>query len=263
MDFPYKQVFDKAEETLLAYGSRRKSRDEIRANLDRFKAFANRQLSDEQYYLEMTRVVFYSGFRAATVTARMKAIERHFPGWKRASEYTEGHIQQILADPEMICHKGKITACVENARLFGEVIQKHGSFRQYIDSFRPKESLEKLLLLKEELAARFHYLGEVTSYHFLTNIGLPVLKPDRVLCRIFFRLGVTADAGQLLETIMQGKKFAEATGLPIRYIDRVFVAYGQVQTSELGMDQGICLKQPRCEVCSLTQHCHYYLTNKV
>ena len=87
-------------------------------------------------------------------------------------------------------------------------------------------------------------------YHFLTDIGMPVLKPDRVICRIFQRLGLIENEQQLLKTVIQGRKFAGATCYPIRYIDIVFVAYGQVQSLEFGMEKGICLKKkPLCNLC--------------
>jgi DNA-3-methyladenine glycosylase I len=162
----------------------------------------------------------------------------------------------------MIRNKRKVAACVKNAVLFRSIIGQHGSFQHYIDSFRPTDSIENLTLLKEEMQARFHYLGGVTAYHFLTDIGLPVLKPDRVISRIFFRLGATSDESNFLETVIQGRKFAEATDLPIRYIDIVFVAYGQVQSLEFGIDRGICLKEPRCQVCALTKYCPYYKAKK-
>lgn len=257
MNFPYKQVFGKAEQALLAYGSKHKALEEIRANLDAYKTFEHRRLSDDQFYSKLTEIVFYSGFRAATVTAKLKIIERHFPDWKTVSGYTEREIVRVLKDPEMIRNKRKVAACVRNAILFRTVIGQHGSFQHYIDSF------QNLTRLKEEMQARFHYLGGVTVYHFLTNIGFPVLKPDRVISRIFSRLGATNDESNFLETVNQGKKFAEATGLPIRYIDIVFVAYGQVQSLEFGIDRGICLKKPRCHVCGLTGHCRYYKAKKV
>lgn len=54
------------------------------------------------------------------------------------------------------------------------------------------------------------------------------------------------------------------TALPIRYVDIVLVAYGQVQSLEFGIDRGICLDEPRCEFCGVTEHCcEYQATAKV
>ena len=113
-------------------------------------------------------------------------------------------------------------------------------------------------MLKEELEARFAYLGGITVYHFLTDLALPVLKPDRVIARIFRRLGLVEYERQHLKTVIHGRKFAEATELPIRYVDIVLVAYGQVRSIEIGIDRGICLKEPRCDLCSLTGVCQFW-----
>jgi DNA-3-methyladenine glycosylase I len=116
--------------------------------------------------------------------------------------------------------------------------------------------------LKEELEYRFLGLGRITTYHFLTDIGSPVIKPDRVICRIFQRLGLIDNEGQLLKTVIQGRKFAEATGQPIRYIDIIFVAYGQMQSKEFGIEHGICLeKNPACSLCDAKRFCIFYSRN--
>lgn len=255
--FPYKEVFQVVEKRLIEAGSTQMDKAEIRGHLNNFKLFENRELTDDQYFLILVFVAFYSGFKAATVTSKRDIIQRHFPSWKEASAYDEKDIKKIINDSEMISHEGKIRACVANAKTFSSLISKHGSIKNYIDSYSPTESFENLLLFKEALEATFAYLGGITVYHFMTDIGLPVLKPDRVMCRIFERLGLLENQGQLLKAVIQGRKFAAATGLPIRYIDIVFVAYGQVKSEEIGISEGICLKTPRCSECSIQKYCGF------
>ena len=257
MPFPYQRVFEQIEESLIQYGSRRIPETDIRSAFDVYKTFADRELTDDLCFSILLNVVFYSGFRAATVTARMEAISHCFPNWHAVSDYQDDDVTAIMTYPGMIRNKRKILATIENAKVMKQLIEVHGSLAHYIASFTPKDSFENLLLLKEELEARFQYLGEVTVYHFLTDIGMPVLKPDRVICRIFNRLGLTETEGQLLKTVIQGRKFAEATELPIRYIDIIFVAYGQMQSLEFGIDRGICLKEPRCHECGVKEFCHF------
>lgn len=268
MDFPYKQVFKKAEETLLLYGSEHKPMEEIRERWNRVKAgahktFGSQRLSDDEFYSTMVKVVFFAGFRAAVVGQKLHMILHHFPNWEIVSRYTDREIACILDDPSMIRHPGKINACGNNAQQFQAVIREHGSFRRCIDSFNPEHSFENLMRLKEELQRRFDYLGEVTVYHFMMIIGLPVLKPDLVVSRIFYRLSVTNQKDNPSETVKQGLNFAKATGLPIGYIDHVFVVYGQMENKHFGIDRGICLDKPRCGVCGLTDYCGHYRTNMV
>lgn len=82
-----------------------------------------------------------------------------------------------------------------------------------------------------------------------------MLKPDLVICRLFHRLGLLGNERQSLKAVIEGHKFAAATKLPIRYIDIVLAKYGQVATPKLGIAQGVCLDKPRCDVCSIRQHC--------
>lgn len=58
-NFPYyKEVFQHAEATLLAYGSTHRSLDEIGAELDSFKHYEGIQRSDDEFFGIMTAVVF-------------------------------------------------------------------------------------------------------------------------------------------------------------------------------------------------------------
>ncbi|MFC2053164.1 DNA-3-methyladenine glycosylase I [Chloroflexota bacterium] len=255
----YKTIFEKVESALISAGSVHLPADTIRANLDEYKYLEGKTSSEAQYYWILVYVIFYSGFRAATVNAKLDLIRNYFPNYETVAGYTESNVDEMLSNPEMIRNRSKIQACIENAKVFKSIVSKHGSFHAYLDSFAPRASFENLMLLKEELEYRFERLGRITTYHVLTDIGLPVLKPDRVICRIFQRLGLIESEKQLLKTVIQGRKFAQATGNPIRYIDIVFVAYGQVESQDFGLASGICLKQnPLCSVCGVTDYCNYY-----
>jgi DNA-3-methyladenine glycosylase I len=258
----YKAIFDKVESTLISVGSRNLPTETIRAKLDEFKHLEGRTFSDAEYYWILVYVVFYAGFKAAIVGAKLDLIRKYFPDYETVAGYENNKIGEILSDAEMIKSRRKVQACAENARTFKGIVGEYSSFRAYIDSFAPTASFENLMLLKEELEYRFGGLGRVTTYHFLTDIGLPVLKPDRVMCRIFQRLGLVESDDQLLKTVIQGRKFAQATGHPIRYIDIIFVAYGQMESKDFGLTSGICLKQnPLCSLCGVKDYCIYYAQN--
>jgi len=258
----YQAIFEKLESTLISVGSANLPADRIRANLDEFKHLEGKAFSDAYYYRKLIDVVFYAGFRAATVNTKLNLIRQYFPDYETVADYDENKADEILSDPKMIRNRRKVQACIENAKVFKSIVKEHGSFQAYIDSFSPTASFENLMLLKEELEYRFKGLGRITTYHVLTDIGLPVLKPDRVICRIFQRLGLIESDEQLLKTVIQGRKFAQATGHPIRYIDIVFVAYGQVKSQEFGLASGICLEQnPLCSICGVTDYCDYFAQN--
>ncbi len=254
----YKAIFDGIESTLLRVGSRRVPQERIAAELEPYKHYEGRRLVDDEYYSMLVHIIFYSGFRAQAITDKLAAIDRHFPNFRRVAEYGSRDVQAMLNDDDMIRNRMKIQACIENAKAFREVVAKFGSFPAYVDSFRPSDSPENLLRLRDDMRQRFKGLGETVVYHFLMEIGMPVLKPDRVVRRIFSRLGLAAEDADAGTVIAEGHKFVHATGHPIRYIDIVVVAYGQVQTKELGLEQGICVDPPNCSICAVTSHCDYY-----
>ncbi len=260
--FDYQLIFKNIELTLISEGSKNLPLEKIRENLEPFKHFEGRVLADSEYFRILVEVIFYSGFRAATVTAKLVTIHAHFPDYATVAKYSDDDIRRVLSDDAMIKNHIKINACVRNAQIFQGIIRQHGSFQKYIDGFLPTVSFENLMLLKEELEYLFEGLGRITTYHFLTEIGLPVLKPDRVISRIFKRLALIENEEQLLKTVIQGRKFAESTGYPIRYIDIVLVAYGQVQSVEFGIERGICLEaKPSCSICKVSEFCKFYSRN--
>jgi DNA-3-methyladenine glycosylase I len=259
----YQAVFNHLEATLIRTGNQRGRKHDIRETLDAYRTVSQESRSDDDYFRMLVKVVFYSGFKAATVDKKLPAIERHFSDYRQVAGYDDRDYAAIIADPQMLRNGGKIRACIKNAQQFRTIVQDHGSFQNYLDGFSRSASSEKVMELRKDLRSRFDYLGGITSYHFLTDIGMPVLKPDRVIRRIFSRLGLVEDAGEgekrLCEVVAQGAEFARSTGLPIRYIDSVFVSYGQVTGDDPeGLAQGICLgDHPRCDICGVKAFCRY------
>jgi DNA-3-methyladenine glycosylase I len=259
----YKSIFENVEAALIRVGAQNIPEEIIRSKLNAFKAVETKQFTDNDYFRVLIYIPFYSGFRAETVNNSMGTILRYFSNYKAVAKYDHTMVKKILNDPQMIRHSGKVNASIGNARTFGNIIDQYGSFQTFVDSFSPKASFENLMRLRQELRKLFRYIGQITSYHFLTDIGMPVLKPDRVIRRIFYRLGLIESEEEteelLLQAVAEGNKFVQVTGLPIRYIDIVFVAYGQVKSEEFGIERGICLKDnPSCNLCDVSGYCRYF-----
>jgi DNA-3-methyladenine glycosylase I len=258
----YQAIFNELESTLIRMGNEDAGVD-MRQRLDEFKTFATRSLTDLDYFRILIHVTFYSGFKAVTVESKLPVIDGYFRDYRTVADYGPRNISEMLNDDGMIRHKGKIQACIDNAQTFRTLVEKHGSFKSYVDSYSPIASVENLERLRRDLKERFRYLSKITSYHFLTDIGMPVLKPDRVVRRILYRLGLLnddqrVDERMLAAAVAVGAAFVKSTGHPIRYVDIVFVAYGQVKSTGVGVSQGICLKDsPRCNVCGVTRYCRY------
>lgn len=252
----YREIFNAAEKTLREQS--KLSSEDFAKVFGEFKEYESRTLSDREYFDILVQIIFYAGMRADTVTKKLPTIRKHFPDPMVVASYGDRQVREMMNDRDMIKHKPKIMACVHNASVFMDIINRYGSFKKYVDSFVPKGPVENLNLLKEEIQRKFNGLGPINVYHFLTDIGLPVLKPDRVIMRVFSRIGLIKSDDPPSKAIDIGLKVAQETGHPIRYIDIIFVQLGQMGNEEFGL-KGICLENnPRCSVCEVKPYCDYY-----
>ena len=220
-------------------------------------------LTDNDYYRLMVMIIFYSGFRAATVTQLKDVILQQFPHWEIVASFPPGKEDEIVSAPRMIKHRKKIMACIDNAKAFARIVDSYGSFGAFLNSFGDRNSAEAANKLHDRLTQEFSYLGQVTAYHFLTDCGFNVLKPDRVICRTFTRLGIIDREHDFAAAVSAGQRMAQATGQPIRYIDIVFMAHGQQSFPQFNIEKGICLNNPECGVCPIRSYCKYQANNRV
>lgn len=259
-DDDYRAIFEAIERTVVGEGPDAEIR---RRELSRFHEPTHLMEGDDAIYRQLVMVTFYSGFRAATVTAKRDVILAHFPSVEVAAALSNAEINRILEDPAMIRNEKKVRACRENAQKMRDIATKHGSFAKYLREACGADQVddtpfENVLLLAEDLQSTFGYLGEITIHHFLTDLGLPVIKPDRVICRVLHRVGILRNESQHLHAILAGRRFARVTGHSPRYIDRVIVALGQVKTKELRIERGVCSKkEPQCGRCQVAPRCGY------
>ncbi|HEY6072671.1 MAG TPA: hypothetical protein VIV15_04565, partial [Anaerolineales bacterium] len=77
----YKTLFERVEATLLEVGSRQLPVEQIRANLEPYKHFAGQRFTNDEYYWKLVGVIFYTGFRAATVTERLDILRGYFSNY--------------------------------------------------------------------------------------------------------------------------------------------------------------------------------------
>jgi len=246
-------IFQGVQET--QYSNSSYTKTEFDEKFDGFKNYENKSLSNNDYYRILVDIIFYSGFRASTVDKYLATIHTYFGDYEVVLTYSPEQIEQIKSDSKMIQNRVKIDACIKNAEIIEGIVKKWGSVHAYINSFEPNASDEHLLKFKNSLEKDFRFIGKITSYHFMTDIGLNVLKPDRVISRIFSRLGLIEYEKDLFGAVKVGRAFSMATNLPIRYIDIIFVMYGQLNLDKI---ECICSeKNPKCQKCGVKTDCLY------
>ena len=254
----YKLLFSKVEESIKK--NLFISEEEFSKRLQPFLEMDFRKESDKEIFWIIVYVNFFSGIRAAIIERKLDIIKSELYDYQKISNLNEDEKQRIISK---IGFPKKCGYCFKNARYFQEVITKFGSFKNYLKSFNITDltpNIEKIERLRNDLKNRFYGLGPKTVNHLLSDLGFNVLKPDRVICRIFFRLGLIDSNDDINGAIREGKLFEKAIGKPIRYVDIIFVKYGQIGRSEqFGTKDGICLeKNPKCQMCNAKELCNYY-----
>jgi 3-methyladenine DNA glycosylase Tag len=107
-----KAIFDNVESTVIAAGHRKQRAKPMPAALRDGAATAAVTHTDADYFRKMVHVIFYSGFKAATVTHKIPAIDGHFSSYSVVAGYADEDVSRILADTEILRNEGKIRACV-------------------------------------------------------------------------------------------------------------------------------------------------------
>ncbi len=102
-------------------------------------------------------------------------------------KYTDNKVAKLVQNPEIIRHKQKIMATIENAKQFLKVKEKYGSFDAYIWSFvakKPiKNSWQKLSQVPTSTAISeamskdlkkngFKFIGPTTCYAYMQATGM-------------------------------------------------------------------------------------------
>lgn len=130
-----------------------------------------------------------AGLSWSTILARREGYRRAFADWnvQAISAFTTKHIEQLVLDPGIIRHRGKIESTVSNARAYLAIQQEFGSFDAYvwrfvggapIDGARasmrdvPARSAQSDALSKELVKRGFKFVGSTIMYAYMQATGL-------------------------------------------------------------------------------------------
>jgi len=130
-----------------------------------------------------------SGLSWVTILKKRKGYLSAFDNFdaKKISKYTDKNIEYLLQNPEIVRHRQKIYATIENARQFLIIQDEYGSFDKYIWSFvagKPiKNSWQHLsnvpastsvseAMSKDLKKKGFKFVGPTTCYAFMQAAGM-------------------------------------------------------------------------------------------
>lgn len=233
---------------------------EFEKEIDKWRHYSEIFKADDDFFNLLLSVTFYSGFKAKTVDNYLENIKHILGNYKEVKDYTFDKVERILGSKDIIAHPGKICCTILNARKFHSIINKCGSFLKYLNQFNYKNDDDELFALCARLNEDFYYLGSVTAYHFLMDIGANVIKPDRQVIALLNRLGILRKKkNKNWEVVTIGRRLADVVNENIRVVDIILVTMGQ--GTNLGVDEPICPN--KCNVCGVRDYCQYFRTGVV
>ena len=124
---------------------------------------------NDGYFEVLSKAVFNAGFSYQVVNNKWEGIREIFNEFdpKILSNWTIDEISNALNSPKIIRNSKKVKAIVSNAKVFLELIKKHGTFEAYLKSFRNKTYDERLKILSKQ----FKWLGPTGAHFFLWSVG--------------------------------------------------------------------------------------------
>ena len=250
----------------------------------------DRGMSDAEFWRRAASKPFYAGHRAADVQARERHMLDHYLGDRVALCAPEWNVggeryRQFLEDKGCFRNEPDLNLVINAARTI-ERLKSFNPQRTILDHIMRRvtewESTAALREIHAQMLATLQF-GLVTTFHLMTELGLPVVKPDRVVNRAAIRMGlieeytagkytyplsvtITTDQASALGQKQEFnwalqeefRKLSEASGMAMRTLDFVVVKLGQEPDEVNGFARTICAEQaPLCHVCSAKPMCAF------
>ncbi len=144
---------------------------------------------DVRLFEKLSLEGFQAGLSWLTILRKREAFRRAFAGFDldRVASFGDRDVERLLADAEIVRHRGKIEAVINNARRAGELIESEGSLSGYVWGFAPepragpldrsglaeRSVTEEPRALAKDLKRRgWRFVGPTTVYAFMQAMGL-------------------------------------------------------------------------------------------
>lgn len=149
-----------------------------------------RPVHDDAKLFEMlTLESMQAGLSWITVLKKRDAFRKAFDGFdpNKIALYDDSKIQELMVNENIIRNRLKINAAIINARVFLNVVDKHGSFDNFIWKYvdympvighwKKHENLPTATPLSDQISRDFKkmgfkFVGSTTIYSFLQAIGM-------------------------------------------------------------------------------------------
>jgi 3-methyladenine DNA glycosylase Tag len=129
-----------------------------------------RPQTDEEYFENMTRVIFQAGLNWHVIDLKWPNTKKAFANFNinKVSRFSEADAARLMADSGIVRNKAKIQATIYNAKGFKALEQTFGSFQAYLDSMDKSDNYAKVI---KDLCGKFKRLGQSSARLFLYTVG--------------------------------------------------------------------------------------------
>jgi DNA-3-methyladenine glycosylase I len=131
---------------------------------------------------------FQAGLSWLTILRKRDAFREAFAGfdYQRVARFSSRDVERLLANADIVRHRGKIEAVINNAKRAVELVQAEGSIASYVWSFEPPSAdrtgdalgqlpattPESVALAKDLKRRGWRFVGPTTVYAFMQAMGL-------------------------------------------------------------------------------------------
>lgn len=142
---------------------------------------------DDGYLFEMLVLEsFQAGLSWITILNKRENFRKAFDSfdYTKIASYDEEKIKELLQNEGIIRNRRKVTAAIDNAKIFMKIQKEYGSFSKYIWSFTNNEiikneddNLKTTSELSDNISKDLHkrgmrFVGSTIIYSYLQAIGI-------------------------------------------------------------------------------------------
>ena len=139
---------------------------------------------DVRLFEKLSLEGFQAGLSWLTILRKREAFRRAFSGFdpERVARFGDADVARLLSDVEIVRHRGKIQAVINNAQRAVEMTRTEGSLARHIWRFEPSPevspdlgravSVESKALAKDLKRRGWRFVGPTTVYAFMQAMGL-------------------------------------------------------------------------------------------
>jgi 3-methyladenine DNA glycosylase Tag len=135
--------------------------------------------NDEKYFENLTRCIFQAGLSWQLIANKWPNFKKAFYDFdfRKIAAYGTNEIKKLSENSKIIRNKRKILATIYNAREFERIVEKNGSFKNWLDSIDKSNNYDVVV---KRLKSSFKHVGPSTAHIFLWSVGEPLKYDDTI-----------------------------------------------------------------------------------